>query len=120
MITIDASDASRLAAQMAAHTAAFAAEVQAVLRTQGPVIAAEVKALAPETSKVPGYSGTIRSKVTGLAAGGTITVESSSPFGFILEFGAGHSGPHPHFGPALEPAAARLETLLSALADKGI
>ena len=117
MITIDASDASRLAKEMAAHTKRLGALVQGVMRAQGPIIASEVQALAPVTNKVPGYSNTIRSRVTPVAAGATITVESSSPFGYILEFGAGRSGPHPHFEPVRDPAAARLEQLLSALAD---
>lgn len=117
MIVIDASDASRLAKEMAAHTSKLGALIQGVMRAQGSVIEAEVKALAPVTSKVPGYTNTIRSRVTPVAAGATITVESSSPFGFILEFGAGRSGPHPHFGPVFDPAAARVEQLLSALAE---
>lgn len=118
MITIDASDASRLAKDMAAHTARLGAEIQTLMRATGPVIAGQVRALAPNTNKVPGYSGTIRSKVTGIAVGATITVESTSQFGFILEFGAGRSGPHPHFGPVFDPATAALETALSALVDR--
>lgn len=101
-IVIDATAAARLAAEIAVRNRLLLPEVQQITDHFGKAMQSMAKALAPVTSTVPGYANTIERKPRLTAMGFSVTIESRSPFGYILEFGAGRSGPHPHFGPALQ------------------
>jgi hypothetical protein len=101
-ITIDASAAARIAAEIAVKNKMLLPEVIRLTDHYGKLMQSMAKALAPVTATVPGYANTIERRPRLTVGGISITIESRSPFGYILEFGAGRSGPHPHFGPALQ------------------
>jgi HK97 gp10 family phage protein len=107
---MDVTGASELADDLKKAADEVKREVRTSTIRGGKTIQREARANAPRTRKVPGYPASIYSTITADTAGITeVTVESRSEFGHILEFGAGYSGPHPHFGPALDNEAGPFE-----------
>lgn len=75
------------------------------------------RALARSKS-MPGLSRSIYTNTKQFAAGIEVTVEAKSPFGYIREFGAGRSGPHPFMLPALEKHYPEWESALADALDR--
>jgi HK97 gp10 family phage protein len=98
---INARELDALAAEMAANRSAVLFKVRAATNKAGKAMQRTARSLSKSKS-MPGLSKSIYTKTRQLAAGTEITVEAKSPFGFIREFGAGRSGPHPFMLPALE------------------
>lgn len=117
-IVINADSARVLAAELSAQRKLIPHEVFLVTETFAEIMRSQAAAMAPVTNKVPGYAGTIRKKVKRTMMGVEATIESTSPFGYILEFGAGYSGPHPHFGPAFNFNKDAYESAVVAVAAK--
>ena len=70
------------------------------------------------SKSMPGLSRSIYTNTKQFAAGIEITIEAKSPFGYIREFGAGRSGPHPFMLPALESHLPGWEQALSAALER--
>lgn len=70
------------------------------------------------SKSMPGLSRSIYTNTKQFAAGIEITIEAKSPFGYIREFGAGRSGPHPFMLPALEAHLPGWEQALSAALER--
>ena len=70
------------------------------------------------SKSMPGLSRSIYTNTKQFAAGIEITIEAKSPFGYIREFGAGRSGPHPFMLPALEKHQPEWEQALSAALER--
>lgn len=98
---IDSSQVAALVAEMAANHAVVLSKVRVATTKAGKAMQSTARQLSKSKS-MPGLSGSIYTKTRQLAAGTEITVEARSPFGYIREFGAGRSGPHPFMLPALE------------------
>jgi HK97 gp10 family phage protein len=98
---IDARELDALVAEMAANHATVLAKVRTATTKAGKAMQQTARQLSKSKS-MPGLSGSIYTKTRQLAAGTEVTVEAKSPFGYIREFGAGSSGPHPFMLPALE------------------
>jgi hypothetical protein len=67
---------------------------------------------------MPGLSRSIFTNTKQSAAGIQVTVEAKSPFGYIREFGAGRSGPHPFIGPSFEKHEPEWEQALMDALDR--
>lgn len=117
-IKIDASAANKLAAEVSAQRKLIPPAVIKVVQQHAEIMRAQAQAAAPVTNRVPGYPGTIKKKVKASMMGAEAEIFTSSPFGFILEFGAGYSGPHPHFGPAFNSGQGPFESAVAAVAAK--
>jgi HK97 gp10 family phage protein len=98
---INTAELDALLAEMMANRAAVLPKVRAATNKAGKAMQRTARSLAKSKS-MPGLSRSIYTKTRQLAAGTEVTVEAKSPFGFIREFGAGRSGPHPFMLPALE------------------
>jgi len=98
---INTAELDALLAEMMANRAAVLPKVRAATNKAGRAMQRTARSLAKSKS-MPGLSRSIYTKTRQLAAGTEVTVEAKSPFGFIREFGAGRSGPHPFMLPALE------------------
>ena len=98
---IDTRELDALLAEMMANRATVLPKVRATTNKAGKAMQTTARSLAKSKS-MPGLSRSIYTKTRQLAAGTEITVEAKSPFGYIREFGAGRSGPHPFMLPALE------------------
>jgi HK97 gp10 family phage protein len=98
---IDTRELDALLAEMMANRAVVLPKVRAATNKAGKAMQSTARSLAKSKS-MPGLSRSIYTKTRQLAAGTEITVEAKSPFGYIREFGAGRSGPHPFMLPALE------------------
>lgn len=71
------------------------------------------------TSKtMPGLSRSIYTKTKQFVNGIEVTVEAKSPFGYIREYGAGRSGPHPFMLPAFERHYPEWESALDAALER--
>jgi HK97 gp10 family phage protein len=98
---IDTRELDALLAEMMANRAVVLPKVRAATNKAGKAMQSTARSLSKSKS-MPGLSRSIYTKTRQLAAGTEITVEAKSPFGYIREFGAGRSGPHPFMLPALE------------------
>lgn len=100
-ITVDASQAAVAAAELRAATAVLLPAVRAEVLRGGRSMAQVARGLAVSSS-FPDLAGSIDARAENTGDGVTVTVEAKSPWGYIREFGAGRSGPHPFMLPALE------------------
>lgn len=103
-IIVDSSDAERVMTEMAVNRAKLAPEIARLTLNAGRDIQRTARQLAKSRS-MPGLAKSIwtRTRHYGTDNSGTeVTIEAKSPFGYIREFGAGRSGPHPFMLPALE------------------
>lgn len=114
---IDAEEARALAAQLAANHAIVLADVRRETLAAGRKMQATARSLSKSRS-MPGLSGSIYTKTRQLAGGTEVTIEAKSPFGYIREFVAGRSGPHPFMLPALEQNVGPWEAAMAAAAAR--
>lgn len=96
----------RLVEDVKRETAAAAKDMQKTAR-----------ALAKSKS-MPGLSRSIYTKTKQFVNGIEITIEAKSPFGYIREFGAGRSGPHPFMGPSFDKHEPEWESALAAALER--
>jgi hypothetical protein len=114
MIIVNAEDAVRLMAELAAKHATLVAAVKVATIAAGREMASTAKGLAPHGPHTRGYANSIRSLVMKQSSDGIdVTVETTSPLGAIITFGTATSGPHDAFGPALEQGVPPWEAKLS-------
>lgn len=104
---INAEAATRLMAEIQAKHTALLAEVRRDTLAAGRKMQATARQLAVSKS-MPELRGSITTRTRQFANGIEVTVSPESPnrsgdeWGYIREFGAGRSGPHPFMLPALE------------------
>lgn len=116
-MTIRVDGADELIAKIAATRAQLIEDVKRETAAAGKEIRQTARALA-RSKTMPGLSRSIFTKTRQFAAGIEITIEAKSPFGYIREFGAGRSGPHPFMLPALEKHQPEWEQALSAALER--
>ena len=109
---IDASDAEKLMEKIAATRTQLIADVKAETAKAAKDMRQTARGLA-KSRTMPGLSRSIFTKTRQFAAGIEVTVQTNSPFGYIREFGAGRSGPHPFMLPAFEEQLPKWEKALS-------
>lgn len=106
---VDAAEAERLAAEIGKARTILVPAIRNATKVAGKAMQDTARQLAKSES-MPGLSRSIYTKTTHNATGTEVVVEAKSPFGYIREFGAGRSGPHPFMLPALEAHTAAWET----------
>lgn len=111
-MTIRVDGADELIAKIAATRAQLIEDVKRETAAAGKEIRQTARALA-RSKTMPGLSRSIFTKTRQFAAGIEVTVRTNSPFGYIREFGAGRSGPHPFMLPAFEEQLPKWEKALS-------
>jgi hypothetical protein len=116
---IDASEATALMHELAAKNAQLLADVRRVTLNAGRQMRGTARSLS-KSSSMPGLSNSIDTRTKQSVQGIEVTVEAKSPFGYIREFGAGRSGPHPFMLPALESGLPAWEAAISEAAGKAI
>lgn len=109
---IDASEVEGLAEELKRNADQILGEVRKETVAAGRKIQRRARELAKSDS-FPSLAGSIYTSTKQTAHGVEVTVEAKSPFGYIREFGAGRSGPHPFMLPALEGALPGWEQALS-------
>jgi HK97 gp10 family phage protein len=114
---IDASAAIALAVELERTKTLILFEVRRATNAAGKAMQSSARQNAKSRS-MPGLSRSIYTKTKQLAGGTEITIEAKSPFGYIREFGAGRSGPHPFMLPALESNLGSWEDAMAAAAAK--
>lgn len=118
-IVINTDDAERVRRELEAAHARLVAEVRTETIKAGNSMRDMARVLAQSRS-MPDLAGSIGARVSPLVDGVTVTIEARSPFGYIREFGAGRSGPHPFMLPALEAGLDPWEQGMSAVADRAV
>ena len=114
---VDAREATRLAADIAAKTAALKAVIDDEVAKAGRKAQATARANAPSGPHTRKFPASIGLRVTTSQSGARAVVESRSPLGSILEFGVpGKNGPLGFMKSGLDAAVPPLE---SALMDAG-
>lgn len=98
---VSAVGADELIAKIAATRTQLVQDVKDETSKAATSMRQTARALAKSES-MPGLSRSIYTQTRQFAAGIEVTIEAKSEFGYIREFGAGRSGPHPFMGPALE------------------
>lgn len=98
---MNADDATRLMERLAENKAKLLADIKRETMAAGRKIQATARENA-KSKTMPGLSGSIYTNTKHSVSGTQVTVEAKSPFGYIREFGAGRSGPHPFMRPALD------------------
>ena len=111
-MTIRVDGADELLAKIAATRVQLIEDVKRETAAAGKEIRQTARALARSTT-MPGLSRSIFTKTRQFAAGIEVTVQTNSPFGYIREFGAGRSGPHPFMFPAFEQQLPKWEKALA-------
>ncbi len=114
---IDASDAEKLMEKIAATRVQLVEDVKAETAKAAKAMRQTARGLA-KSKTMPGLSRSIYTNTKQFVSGIEITIEAKSPFGYIREFGAGRSGPHPFMLPALESHLPGWEQALSAALER--
>lgn len=109
---IDVQGATELMEKIAATRTQLIEDVKRETSKAGKDIQRTARSLA-KSKTMPGLSRSIFTRTKQFAAGIEITVEAKSPFGYIREFGAGRSGPHPFMLPAFEQHVPEWEQALA-------
>ena len=109
--------ATELIEKIAATRVQLIEDVKRETSRAGKNIQRTARALA-RSKTMPGLSRSIYTNTKQFAAGIEITIEAKSPFGYIREFGAGRSGPHPFMGPAGERHIPEWEDALADCLDR--
>ena len=116
-MTFRVEGADELIERIAATRVQLIADVKSETSKAGKAMQRTARALA-KSKTMPGLSRSIYTQTRQFAAGIEITIEAKSPFGYIREFGAGRSGPHPFMLPALESHLPGWEQALSAALER--
>ena len=114
---MDVQGATELVEKIAATRVQLVADVKRETLKSARDMQRTARALARSKS-MPGLSRSIFTTTKQFAAGIEVTVEAKSPFGYIREFGAGRSGPHPFMLPALEKHQPEWEQALMDALDR--
>lgn len=102
---VDASEAERLATEIAVNIASIMPDVRNATVAAGRRIQASARARAPRGSHTRRIPGSIWTKTSQTVRGVEVTIESKDPMGSILEYGTSRSGPHPFMKAALDEHA---------------
>lgn len=116
-MTFRVEGADELIERIAATRVQLIADVKSETSKAGKAMQRTARALA-KSKTMPGLSRSIYTNTKQYAAGIQVTVEAKSPFGYIREFGAGRSGPHPFMGPAAERHIPEWEGALAAALER--
>lgn len=111
-MTVKLVGADELIAKIAATRVQLIADVKRETADAAKEIRQTARALA-RSKTMPGLSRSIFTRTRQFATGIEVTVQANSPFGYIREFGAGRSGPHPFMLPAMEQQLPKWEKALS-------
>ena len=114
---MDVQGATELVEKIAATRVQLVADVKRETLKSARDMQRTARALARSKS-MPGLSRSIFTNTKQSAAGIQVTVEAKSPFGYIREFGAGRSGPHPFMGPSFEKHEPEWEQALMDALDR--
>jgi HK97 gp10 family phage protein len=109
---LDVQGADELMAKIRADQTQLVVDAKREALAAGRQMRQTARALS-RSKMMPGLSRSIDTSTRQFAAGIEVTVEAKSPWGYIREFGAGRSGPHPFMAPAFEQHLPGLERALS-------
>lgn len=115
--TVTAEGAAELMAKITATQAQLIVDVKRETLAAGRDIQRTARSLS-KSKTMPGLSRSIFTSTKQYATGIEVTIEAKSPFGYIREFGAGRSGPHPFMGPAGETHIPKWEDRLADCLDR--
>lgn len=120
--TVNAADALRLQAEIAAKRAVLVPAVRSEVEKAGRRILALSRAGAPRGPHTTPlrFAESYSLKVRTTADGAEATVENRSPLGAIIVFGAARSGPHDSPGAALRAVQPAWEAAILELAARVI
>lgn len=111
---VDASEALRLMAEIEARRSVLVSEAQRETIAAGQRMQSTARELAVSRT-MPHLAGSITARVKRSVSGVEVTIEAKDKLGYVREFGAGRSGPHPFAGPAAEQHMPGWEQSLAAL-----
>lgn len=116
-LKIDVQGGQELIDKIAQTRTALVADVKRETLKAAKAMQQTARALA-KSQTMPGLASSIFTSTKHTATGIEVTVEAKSPFGYIREFGAGRSGPHPFMMPALEKHYPEWESALADALDR--
>lgn len=114
---VDTSEFGDLAAELQRNLTSLLMDARRETAAAGKEIQRKARAAA-KSKTMPGLSRSIWSNTKNTASGVEVVVEAKSPLGYIREYGAGRSGPHPFMGPALDSTLPGWESALQAALSK--
>jgi HK97 gp10 family phage protein len=114
---VDVQGATELMAKIKADRTQLLADARRETLAAGRRMRQTARALS-KSQTMPGLSRSIDTSTKQYVTGIEVTVEAKSEFGYIREFGAGRSGPHPFMLPAFEQHLPGWERALSGCLER--